>query len=54
VVEGARPQWPHGELRRVLVALDRVRFGAAAGGGEVGPLLEDALRLGAELGQGAA
>jgi hypothetical protein len=38
----------------VLVALDRVRFGAAAGGGEVGPLLEDALRLSGELAEVSA
>jgi hypothetical protein len=53
VVDGARPHWPHGELRRVLLALDRVRFGSAAGGGEVGPLLDDARRLADELGTGA-
>ncbi|MGH7590422.1 MAG: hypothetical protein ACREL2_03205 [Gemmatimonadales bacterium] len=45
LLEGSRPQWPVAEIRRVLGALDRVRFGASEGGGDVGPLIEDAARL---------
>ena len=52
LIEGSRPQWPVAEIRRVLGALDQVRFGASGGGGDVGPLLEDADRLAGELGGG--
>lgn len=45
LIEGSRPQWPVAEIRRVLGALDAVRFGVGGGGGDVGPILEDADRL---------
>lgn len=50
VLEAMRPSWPLAEIRRVLGALDSVRFGAAGSGGDVGPLLDDAERLGMEIG----
>ena len=53
LLEGSRPQWPVGEIRRVLGALDQVRFGASGGGGDVAPLIEDAARLARQLGGGA-
>lgn len=54
LVEGSRPQWPVAEIRRVLGALDAVRFGVGGGGGDVGPLLEDADRLAASIEQEGA
>lgn len=53
LLEGSRPQWPVAEIRRVLGALDQVRFGASDGGGDVGPLVADADRLAHDVG-GAA
>lgn len=50
LLEGSRPQWPVAEIRRVLGALDQVRFGAPGGGGDVAPLIEDAARLARQLG----
>ncbi|MGH7531937.1 MAG: hypothetical protein ACREL4_01490 [Gemmatimonadales bacterium] len=49
LLEGSRPQWPVAEIRRVLGALDQVRFGASEGGGDVAPLIEDAARLARHL-----
>jgi hypothetical protein len=54
VLEASRPAWPLAEIRRVLSALDAVRFGAAGGGGDVIPLLDDAERLAAQLAGGNA
>ncbi|MGB7212980.1 MAG: hypothetical protein WBC97_10175 [Gemmatimonadales bacterium] len=53
LLEGARPQWPVAEIRRVLGALDQVRFGASDGGGDVGPLVADAARLAHDVGGSA-
>lgn len=51
LIEGSRSHWPVAEIRRVLGALDAVRFGVGGGGGDVGPLLEDADRLAASIEQ---
>lgn len=50
LLDGSKPQWPVAEIRRVLGALDQVRFGASGGGGDVGPLIEDADRLARQVG----